>query len=150
MCHSWRQFIVSPLSRKCHFCWQGVSTACCWRLITARTCLHWPATSRLSLQNTHTVKMPAGGRGDRINHCVRSEGVAINQISLVSKSVIYCLSKIWEFSNGPTESHISGEFTLIRQFLTALNDNQTCWSHLANYKNSMVDDWLERKKNYWR
>lgn len=24
--------------------------------------------------------------------------------------------------------------------------NQTCWSHLANYRNSMLDDWLKRIK----
>lgn len=49
------------------------------------------------------------------------KGVVINQISFVSKSVIYHLSKIWDFSNGPTQSHISGKFTLIR-LLTEVND----------------------------
>lgn len=90
MCHFWRQFVVSPLSEKCHFCWQGVPTACCWRLMTTRMCSHRPAISCLSLQKTHTVKLPVGGHSDRINHRVRSEGTVI-EVSFASKSVIYHL-----------------------------------------------------------
>lgn len=132
MCHFWRQFGVSPLSGKCHFCWQGVPTACCWRLMTTRMCSHQPAISCLSLQKTHTVKVPVGGRGDRINRRVRSEGTVSNEVSFVSKWVIYCprfikslelqiLYFILRFQWLHKITHFRKHD--IRQFFTEVNDN---------------------------
>lgn len=84
--------------------------------------------------------------GDRIHHWIRSKGGGYQPDFTVIKISDLSLKQIWKISNGPTESQISGKFTLIRRFLTEVNDNQTCWNHLANYRNSMADDWLERKK----